>query len=454
MAADKPAELARGTRLGRFEILRLLGSGAMGEVYAARSEALEGFVKLVAIKRLLPSESVNRSEGQLLHEARIMAGLHHPNIAQVYEAGRSEGCAFFAMEYVHGQSLGRTLARLAHRGRGLSLQNALWIVKNVAAALHYAHDKRLPDGRWANIVHRDVCPANVMLTYDGAVKLIDFGVAKAATATTKTAPGSVKGNLRYMSPEQIIGLELDRRSDIFSLGIVLFELTTGTRFIRERDDQKAAEVVLTGKLPRPSERRSGYSTTLEAVVMQALSRNADERFDDARQLQQAIEEFARDEQMVLSDIELSNTMQQLFGDSAEFSTQRELLVTLGLSEHGPPRAALATAVSPQAPVRTGTLRMQTPESTDARKTLSVSRPMRGPQPPLATRTDSPPFGRSGETLPLVSTKSSVRAVSAEDACPQDQRNADERRNVVRRVAWGIVLGAVALLLLAAVALLR
>ncbi len=442
MAHPPSEDLARGQRLGRFEILRRLDAGGMGEVYAARSQAQEGFVKLVAIKVLLPGDSLDRPEQQLWDEARVMGSLHHPNIAQVYEAGRVDGRAFFAMEYVHGQSLSHTLARLAQRGRGLSLENALWIVKSVAAALHYAHDKRSPDGRPALIVHRDVCPANIMLTYDGTAKLIDFGVAKAATTTPKTAPGTIKGNLRYMSPEQLIGTALDRRSDVFSLGIVLFELTTGTRFIRERDDQRAAQVVLNGKLPRPSERRSGYSPALESIVMTALARSPDSRYPDARALQQAIEEFARDEQLVLSDIELSQTMQQLFGDSAELSTQRDLLATLGLPEGAPP-AALATAVAPLHAIGTGTLPMsQEPAPTAPGGTLPMAQaPVPAPEQPGHRQQLAEPVVQSGRTQPLGPLDAAPRMSLQDESAPLRQR-----RDIMRRAVWVVLACAIGLLL--------
>jgi eukaryotic-like serine/threonine-protein kinase len=332
-SADKP-ELPRGAWLGRYQLLRPLESGGMGQLYLARASEVPGFEKLVVLKRVLATEPYHPDFGRMLFdEARLMASLHHPNIAQVYDAGMDGDCPYFTMEYVHGENLTRLLTALSKRGRGLTLSNALWIVMSAAAGLHYAHEKRLPNGEPWGIVHRDVSPGNIMISFDGVVKVIDFGIAKAVARSVATRPGMVKGNLRYMSPEQFLGAPLTRQSDLFSLGIVLFELTTGTRWQRERDDQLAAQQMVHGPLPLPSERRSGYPAELEAIVLKALARAPAERFADAQQLQQALASFAAQQALVPSNIELGHTLSQLFAERAALSTQRELLDAPG---HTPP----------------------------------------------------------------------------------------------------------------------
>lgn len=347
------APLARGSHLGRYEIVRELGAGGMGQVYLARSVATPGFQKLVAIKRVTADAASRDVAELLLQEAALTANLHHPNIAQVYDAGIADGFPFFAMEYIHGESLTRVLKELARRGRGLSLQNALWIVSSVAAGLHYAHEKLQPDGRPWDLVHRDVSPNNIMITFDGMVKVIDFGVAKAlarpgSARAVSTRPGTVKGNLRYMSPEQFLGGTLNRQSDLFSLGIVLFELTTGTRWQRERDDQLAVQAMLLAPLPRPSERRAGYPAELEAIVNKTLARDARERYATTQELQLALQAFAQSQGTSLSNVELGESMRQLFAERANMSTEREL-VDLGT----PVRGAQGHALGPS-----GTLRIE------------------------------------------------------------------------------------------------
>jgi eukaryotic-like serine/threonine-protein kinase len=249
--------LSPGVLLGRYQILRLLSVGGMGELYLARASGIEGFEKVVVLKRIHPHFAARPEfEQMLLDEARLMGTLHHPNIVQVYDVARHEGYTFFTMEYVYGDNLRNVLKVSAQKGRGLSLTNALWIVSNVAAGLHYAHQKKRSDGTPLRLVHRDVSPGNIMLSHDGAIKLVDFGVAKASVQQARTAPGAIKGHVRYMSPEQCLGNVLDHRSDQFSLGIVLFELTTGTRWIRERDDYDAVQRMLNEPFPKPSERRA------------------------------------------------------------------------------------------------------------------------------------------------------------------------------------------------------
>lgn len=369
-----PAPLQPGTRVGRYEILRPLQSGGMGQLYIARSSNAEGFEKLVALKRIVAAnddarESLARA---LLDEAQLMAALHHPNIAQVYDAGKHDDGAFYAMEYVNGLSLREIVSTLAKRGRGMNLGHALWIAQCAAAALHYAHDKRAADGSRLGIVHRDVCPSNIMITLDGTVKLIDFGIAKSLARKAHTTPGTIKGNLRYMSPEQYLGMPLDARSDIFSLGIVLFELTTGTRWLRERDDLLAAQQMLHGQYPNPSERRAGYAPELEAITKQALARDRTQRQSDAKQLQRQLHEFARSHQLDNSELAMAALMRELFPEAIDSSTQQDLA-----------RAAASQATALMGgrdgpPASTGTLRL----ARNAQR-LPVTPPPWAPAPSVA-----------------------------------------------------------------------
>jgi serine/threonine protein kinase len=313
-AALSNPPLAPGTRLGRYEIVRMLSFGGMGELYLAKAAGIEGFEKEFALKRILAQFASDPSfESMLLDEARLMSSLQHPNIVQVFDIDRVDGFTFFTMEYVHGENLRAVLKAAAKQHRGLSRGNALFIVMNVAAGLHYAHEKRRPDGSPLGLIHRDVCPNNIMLSHDGVVKLVDFGVAMAIARSAKTTPGAIKGNLRYMSPEQSLGERLDRRSDVFSLGIVLFELTTGTRFIREKDDFWAVQKMLSEPLPRPSERKAEYPEALEVIVMKALAKNPADRYATAQEFQLALEEFVRETKVTASAVSLARSMNEWFG---------------------------------------------------------------------------------------------------------------------------------------------
>jgi serine/threonine protein kinase len=287
----------------------------MAELYLARARGIAGFEKVVALKRVLPKLAEDPEVVTMfLDEARLAASLHHPNLAQVYDIGKDGGSHYFTMEYIHGEDLGTVVQRAARAGRGLSLSSGLFIVTQVAAGLHHAHDKKGADGQPLGTVHRDVSPSNVMITFDGAVKIVDFGVAKAAARRTKTLSGSIKGKFGYLSPEQARGEEIDRRSDVFALGILLFELTTGTRLFDERHDYAVLTSLLTKEAPLPSSRLGDYPPELEEIVLRALRREPSERYDTAQDLQIAIEDFAREHKLALSSVALGRFMREVVGE--------------------------------------------------------------------------------------------------------------------------------------------
>jgi len=298
-------------RLGRYTLLRSLGAGGMAELFLARADGIEGFAKLCALKRILPHKASNeRFVRMLLNEARLVAGLDHPNIAQVHDIGLEHGEYFFAMEYVHGQDLARVLHR-APRHR-LHLENALHIAIGVCAGLHCAHIARDSTGRALDIVHRDVSPSNVLVSYQGAVKLVDFGVAKAAGVVSETREGIIKGKYGYMSPEQCLGAPLDRRSDLFALGILLWEMTVGRRLYKLAGELATLQRVAYVDAPRPSRFISDYPPELERIVMRALARDAAQRYQTAEQIQLELEQFALEYKLPVSAVSMSMEMRQLF----------------------------------------------------------------------------------------------------------------------------------------------
>src|SRR5262249_36621448 len=216
-------------QFGRYSLLGHLATGGMAEVWLARQLGMQGFEKIVVIKRARPELSDQETTALFLDEARLVATLQHPNIAQVYEIGLVNGTYFLVMEYVHGADLRQLMERAVELGQRITVADAIYILIQACVALHYAHEKRGSGGRRLDIIHRDVTPSNVLLSHDGAVKVCDFGIAKATNRTTETVRGSLKGKYAYMSPEQCKCVELDRRSDIFALGVLLYELSTLTR---------------------------------------------------------------------------------------------------------------------------------------------------------------------------------------------------------------------------------
>lgn len=311
----KAGPLRQGDSLGKYEIVTFLASGGMAELYLARARGIEGFEKVVALKRILPKLADDEEVVTMfLDEARLAATLHHPNLAQVYDIGKEGLSYFFTMEYIHGEDLDTLVRQAAKQGRGLSLSNGLFVVTQVAAGLHHAHDKKGADGQPLGTVHRDVSPSNVMVTFDGAVKIVDFGVAKAAARRTKTQSGSIKGKIGYLSPEQARGEEIDRRSDVFALGILLFELTTGTRLFEQRHEYAVLSQLLTKDAPLPSSRVPDYPPELEEIVLKALCRDPDGRYATAQDLQLALEDFAREDKLALSSVSLSRMVRDVLGE--------------------------------------------------------------------------------------------------------------------------------------------
>ncbi len=312
-AIQRARFLAPGDKLGKHELIRQIAVGGMAELYLARSQGLEGFEKLVVLKRILPQLAGNASfVNMFLNEARLAATLHHPNIAQVFDIDQDGSDYFFAMEYIHGEDLGHLVASAADSGIPIALDAALTLVAGLCAGLHYAHEKVGPDGKPLNVVHRDVSPSNVLVSYDGAVKLVDFGIARAGSNPT-TARGGLKGKIAYMSPEQCRGkVALDRRSDVFSIGTMLYELTTGRLPFTDETEYGILNQIVNRDAEPPSRLVEGFSPALEAIVMRALARNPDQRYATALEMQKDIEDYAHENRLRVSPLVLARLMGTLY----------------------------------------------------------------------------------------------------------------------------------------------
>ncbi|HUH05818.1 MAG TPA: serine/threonine-protein kinase [Kofleriaceae bacterium] len=312
MGADA---LAPGLRLGRYELIRRIAVGGMAEIYLARATGIEGFEKLVVLKRILPQFARNGEfVAMFLDEARLSATLQHPNIAQVHDIGQYGDSYFFTMEYIRGEDVRSILKAAIGARKRVPLANALTIITGAAAGLHAAHEKRAIDGTPLEIVHRDVSPSNVLVSYDGAVKLVDFGVAKAAQRQTETAAGTLKGKVSYMSPEQCRGKHVDRRSDVFALGILLYELTLHRRLFKGDSEYEIMTKIVNEDVGPPSAIMSRYPAALEHILLRSLRREPDERYRSAQDMQLELEEFARSHGLALSAIGLGAYMQEMFID--------------------------------------------------------------------------------------------------------------------------------------------
>ena len=283
----------------------------MAELYLAHSSGAGGFKKQVVVKRILPQLAESEELFQMfLDEARIAATLQHANIVQVYDACEDDGEFFMAMEYLDGTDL-RTLRRvLANSEMAIGWEHSLHIVSSIASGLHYAHEKCALDGTPLRIVHRDVSPQNIFLTREGSVKLVDFGIAKAEGRTTETAMGTLKGKLAYMAPEQCASHEVDRRADIYSLGVILYELTTGRRLYSSKTEYQLINEIVEGKIRVPSTFMD-YPSELERIVLTCLKKDPTERYDSARDIQADLNVFARDYQLICSTLGFSVFLEPL-----------------------------------------------------------------------------------------------------------------------------------------------
>ncbi len=334
---DAPTEVLP-RRFGRYTLLRRLASGGMAELYLALHRSLAGFERLVVIKRILPE--LGRDQAfitMLLQEARIAATFSHPNIVTTFDVDQAEDEYFIAMEHIHGEDL-RSIVR-AMRPKGVKdfpLEHALAIGVGAAAGLAYAHEQKDLHGVPLAVVHRDISPQNILVTFTGDVKVVDFGIAKARLShheesvapgdsrfnsgviTTGVLPdtgtGKVKGKLPYMSPEQARGEALDARSDIFSLGIILFELCTGRRLFRGANDPETLQLILDGKYPDPSAVNPRISPRLGAVITKALAFDRNDRYATARELQSDLVNAVHAEHIALSSVAFGEWMQMLFAE--------------------------------------------------------------------------------------------------------------------------------------------
>jgi serine/threonine protein kinase len=347
-------------QFGKYSLLGHLATGGMAEVWLARQLGMQGFEKIVVIKRARPELSDAETTELFLDEARLVATLEHPNIAQVYEIGAVNGSYFFVMEYIDGADVRRLIETALSKRHPIALADALYIINHVCTALHYAHEKHDLEGRPLQIIHRDVSPSNVLISHDGSIKVCDFGIAKAHNRRTEnTQSGVLKGKFSYMSPEQCQSKPIDRRSDVFSIGILLYELSTLSKLFRAKSDFALLQQIIETPIPLPSTRVPGYPPELEKIVMKALAKNPNERYATAQALQVDLEEFAREHKLAMSSIRIAKLMGELFEkrNDAWIRAQRahhdhfiEVTPTPEPSGSGSQPAFLAIGSAPSAPV--------------------------------------------------------------------------------------------------------
>jgi serine/threonine protein kinase len=384
--------MRRPTPFGKYYLLDRVNVGGMAEVFRAKATGVEGFEKLVAIKRILPNIAEDDEFiTMFIDEAKIAVQLNHANIAQIYDLGKIDDSYFIAMEFVSGKDLRTIFERARKRGEVLPIPMSCYTVARICEGLDYAHRKKDPQGRDLNIVHRDVSPQNILVSYEGEVKLIDFGIAKAANKASKTQAGILKGKFGYMSPEQVRGLPIDRRSDVFSVGIVLYELLTGERLFVGESDFSTLEKVRNVEIMPPTTYNRRIPEELEAIVLKALSREPEDRFQYASELQEELTRFLILSGNMFSRKDLAHFMKTSFAEDIqrEHAALEQFKQTSPGAAPSPVQIAAQTARPPPPPPPT--LR-----STPAAEDLAT-RVYDGPPP--GARPESVESGRVAVPLP-------------------------------------------------------
>ena len=267
-------------RFGPYVILDQIGDGGMAEIFLAKMQGYSGFEKLIALKRIHPRYSQNQTFAKMLiHEAKLAASLQHFNVVQVYDLGEIDGQVFVAMEYVKGRDLAGVLSNTYRRKERLPLPLSLCIATEFMTGLDYAHRMRSADGSPLGIIHRDISPQNLLISYEGEVKVTDFGIARVLSEKDGfQLPGNLHGKFGYMSPEQVKGQEIDQRSDIFSAGVVLWEMLTGTRLFRGKEHKETIKMIVSHPIPLPSSKNPEVPPAVDRVVLKALARDPNNRY--------------------------------------------------------------------------------------------------------------------------------------------------------------------------------
>jgi serine/threonine protein kinase len=422
-------------RLGKYEVLSPLATGGMARIFVGRTTGIGAFERYVVLKIILAEKATDISSiNMFLDEARLASSLNHQNVAQVFDVGQHDGIHFLAMEFVHGQDVRSVLATAGSSGRRIPYDLSLSVVAGAAAGLHHAHERRGADGKPLGIVHRDVSPSNIIVGYDGAVKMLDFGIAKATDRQAETMAGVIKGKFAYMSPEQCRGRDVDRRSDVFSLGIILYELTTQHRCFRADSDFDTMHRIVTGDITKPRELVPDYPTELEAIVMKALSVDSSVRYQTAAALLEAIERFAMTARMSASSMALGRFMREMFGEVPEpWLTQGESTTLMSAATLHYPRentisntnSAIAKATSHKlqsdAPLRLSnesSVDNDGVDEADINPYPVLSAQFTQPLPLLARNTALPlPLPASRDSGKISSTANALNAISTAQSWP-------------------------------------
>ncbi|NNC02421.1 serine/threonine protein kinase [Corallococcus exiguus] len=330
---------------GKYRMVQRLATGGMAHLFLATIDGPDGFSKACVIKRILPEyANLEPFARMFADEAKVAALLTHPNIVQVFDFGKIDGQYYLAMEWIQGQSLDRIMRHAAAANIPLGPRVTVDVGLAMSDALTYAHAKTLSDGTPLRLVHRDITPGNVLVSRDGIVKLADFGIVKSSVNLERTVAGVVKGKYAYMSPEQITNRELDHRSDLYSLGIVLYEASTGRRLFKRDSMEATIMAASAGDVPPPSHVAPGFSPDLERILLKCLAKDPAQRYQTARELHDDLERYRTAQHWTSGGRELAALMATLFPPDATGRVSTALAVPGSLVGSSPGVSADASGM--------------------------------------------------------------------------------------------------------------
>ncbi|WP_224366729.1 serine/threonine protein kinase [Hyalangium versicolor] len=394
---------------GKYLLLDRINIGGMAEVWRGKTFGAGGFERLVAIKRILPNIAEDDEFiSMFIDEAKISVQLAHANIAQIYELGHISNSYFIAMEYIPGKDMRAIFDRCRKKGEPAPIPLVAYTVAKMCEGLDYAHRKKDGMGRDLNIVHRDISPQNVLISFEGEVKVIDFGIAKAAGKATKTQAGILKGKFGYMSPEQIRGLPLDRRSDVFAIGVCLYEMLTGERLFVGDSDFSVLEKVRKAEVAPPSTYNRRIPEQLEKIVLKALTKDVDERYQYASELGDDLQRFLITNDAIFGRKDLMQYMKSTFAEDVEREKQR-LAEYAGIK---PPEGMLAAIEAGFS----GTSPMPSAAPPPQPVAPPIQTPMELPKAAGATAVMGPP-GAGGEAIRRTPSLTALPKLTAAAAAP-------------------------------------
>ena len=335
--------MALPSPFGKYLLLERISVGGMAEVFKAKTFGVEGFEKIIAIKKILPAMAEDADFIQMfIDEAKIAGQLNHANICQIFELGKIDDSHFIAMEYIWGKDLLQIQNRFRRLKKHMPVQMAAFVMGKVCEGLDYAHRKKDATGKPLNIIHRDVSPQNVILSYDGEVKVIDFGIAKAASRSSKTQAGVLKGKFGYMSPEQVAGKPMDQRTDLFAVGTILYEMLTSDRLFVGESDFATLDKIRNAVVPPPSTINRDIPPELDRIILKALARETSERYQWGSEMHDDLADFAAQTEPVYNAKSLAMWMRDAFSaemrkESAVLEQQRKIGKE-AMSQSGPQKA--------------------------------------------------------------------------------------------------------------------